>query len=415
MLLTHTSGLRDQWGLLSAMGNPPTTQVHTLPLILHLVSRQRELNFPPGSEYLYSNTGYALAAMIVQRVSGKSLAQFSKERLFEPLGMTGTQWRDDYKRVVPGRATAYEFRGGQFAQLMPFTNVYGNGGLLTTMADLMTWNEALSAGTIPGGKQLVEQLETRGRLTGGQTISYALGLRHATWRGHREISHSGSTAGYQTNLARFPDARVSIAVFCNAANTDPTGDTYRLASLLMKPREQPVADGPAPDTARLRALTGRYRDVATDAVLDISLRPGGLYANGLLARPAGDAFVAANGATLAFDLTAQPRRLRVVDQDGVPGSYVELLPMDATTLRLDVYTGTYRSPELDIAYEIRGDSGQLLVLFPPEPPQRFVPAYRDGFLAGGRGLRFFRDDSGRVAGFRMMAGRVRNLRFDRVP
>ena len=117
-LLHHTSGLRDQWEALSIAGwrlDDVITKEH----ILKMVRNQRELNFPPGSEYLYSNTGYALAAIIVQRVSGKSLAQFSKERLFTPLGMTHTEWRDDYQKVVPGRATASPGPSGATAPSPP--------------------------------------------------------------------------------------------------------------------------------------------------------------------------------------------------------------------------------------------------------------------------------------------------------
>src|SRR5438132_833083 len=99
-LLTHTSGLRDQWGLLGIEGRGPGEQVHSPLTTLDLVTHQKMLNFPPGSEYLYSNTGYALAGLIVQRVSGKSLNEFTQERLFRPLGMRHTQWRDDYTRVV---------------------------------------------------------------------------------------------------------------------------------------------------------------------------------------------------------------------------------------------------------------------------------------------------------------------------
>ena len=120
-----------------------------------LVQHQQRLNFAPGSEYLYSNTGYALAAIIVQRVSGKSLADFSRDELFTPLGMTRTEWRADYRKVVPDRATAYSQTSGGWLQDMPFTNVHGNGGLLTTVDDLLRWNEALTKGTIPGGAALV--------------------------------------------------------------------------------------------------------------------------------------------------------------------------------------------------------------------------------------------------------------------
>src|SRR5437762_12991522 len=122
-LLTHTSGLRDQWGLLGIEGRGPGTQVHSPMTTLDLVVHQKMLNFPVGSEYLYSNTGYALAAIIIQRVSGKSLQEFTQERLFRPLGMTHTQWRDDFTKVVPNRATAYS--GGAatgFHTDIPFSN-----------------------------------------------------------------------------------------------------------------------------------------------------------------------------------------------------------------------------------------------------------------------------------------------------
>ncbi|HEX4932357.1 MAG TPA: serine hydrolase domain-containing protein, partial [Gemmatimonadaceae bacterium] len=180
-LLTMTSGLRDQWALLVLMGRGPGTQVHSNALILDLVSRQRELNFPPGSEYLYSNTGYVLAATIVSRVSGMPFAQFAQERFFKPLGMGHTQWRDDYRRVVPGRATAYDFEGGRWVQDMPFTRVHGNGGLLSTLDDLLAWNDALSAGLL-GKPELTRLLETPMRLNDGRPLTYALGLQVTPWR-----------------------------------------------------------------------------------------------------------------------------------------------------------------------------------------------------------------------------------------
>ncbi|HEY0809068.1 MAG TPA: serine hydrolase domain-containing protein, partial [Longimicrobiales bacterium] len=107
MMLNHTSGLRDQWGLLGLMNSPPGSAIHTPDLVLDLVTRQRELNFKPNDQYLYSNTNYTLLGIIVKRASGKSLAQFSKENIFEPLGMRHTEWRDDFTRIVKGRATAY--------------------------------------------------------------------------------------------------------------------------------------------------------------------------------------------------------------------------------------------------------------------------------------------------------------------
>ncbi|MGQ0647279.1 MAG: serine hydrolase domain-containing protein [Gemmatimonadaceae bacterium] len=420
-LLTHTSGLRDQWGLLGLMGNPPTTQVHTLPLILHLVSRQRDLNFPTGSAYLYSNTGYALAGLIVQRVTGQSLATFSQERFFQPMGMTKTQWRDDYKRVVPGRATAYERRpDGSYAQLMPFTNVYGNGGLLTTVGDMLIWNVALSNGSIPGGKPLVALLETRQRLTGGQTIAYALGLVHSAWQGHRQIQHGGSTAGYQTYLTRFPDDDVSIAVFCNGTDGNPTGSALQIAGLLLPRQGAAVATNRASvDTTMNRALAGRYRDAATDNVLDVlgdatglSVRMGG---GGAPVMPLGGMrYRAENGMVLEFSGTRPGRQVRVTDGDDVTSTFSEVITPDASKLRLADYGGEYESPELGVRYLLKVDNGQLVVRFPPAPDERLTPLYPDGFMAGGRTVRFVRNAGGRVTELRVFAGRVRGVRFVRV-
>src|SRR6185369_14057308 len=182
-LLTHTSGLRDQWGLLGIEGLGPGTQVHSPLTTLDLVVHQKMLNFPPGTAYLYSNTGYALSGLIVQRVSGKTLDAFLQERLFRPLGMTHTQLRDDFTEVVPNRATAYNGSvANGFHTDMPFTNMIGNGGVLSTVSDLLKWNENLDHPTV-GGQPYVDALQTRMRLTSGRTITYALGLEVTDYRG----------------------------------------------------------------------------------------------------------------------------------------------------------------------------------------------------------------------------------------
>ena len=174
-LLTHTGGLREQWPLLSMAGRPPTEAVHTIDEILDLTSRQRRSNFAPGEHYLYNNTAFTLLGVIVSRVSGQSLQAFSDERLFKPLGMSATRWREDHRQVVPGRTTAYrQTRDGRFETLMSITNVTGNGGLLTTVGDLLKWNANLDDPRV-GGRALVEWLETRGRLNDGFENEYAGG------------------------------------------------------------------------------------------------------------------------------------------------------------------------------------------------------------------------------------------------
>src|SRR5438067_7211779 len=173
-LLNHTSGLRD-WGSVAALGGwPRTTRVYTNDLVLDIARHQRSLNYPPGQYYSYTNTGYNLLALIVGRVSGMRLAEFTRQRIFVPLGMTQTAWRDDFTRVVKGRAIAYERAdsGTRFAMDMPFENAHGNGGLLTTPADLLRWTANLETGAL-GGPRFLAEMHRQARLTSGRTIEYA--------------------------------------------------------------------------------------------------------------------------------------------------------------------------------------------------------------------------------------------------
>src|SRR5574339_334449 len=138
-MMQHKSGLKD-WGAIVAMaGWPRSTKTYDNEDALYVISNQKTLNHKPGDEFLYSNSNYNLLAIIVQRVGGMSLADFTRKYIFEPAGMNHTQWRDNYKRVVPGRAIAYAKSGSNYLTNMPNEYVYGNGGLLTTAEDLLIW------------------------------------------------------------------------------------------------------------------------------------------------------------------------------------------------------------------------------------------------------------------------------------
>jgi CubicO group peptidase (beta-lactamase class C family) len=231
-MLQHSSGLRD-WGEIAALsGWPRTSRVHTHAHVLDIISRQRSLNFPAGTRYSYSNTGYNLATVIVSRLSGKSFAEFTRERIFAPLGMTRTSWRDDYTRLVKDRAIAYSDRGGEFRQNMPFENVHGNGGLLTTVGDLLRWNENAVTQKVGDAEFLRIQHEP-GRFNDGTAHTYAMGLTIGEFRGVKEIAHSGSTAGYRAHLMRFPDQHVSVAVLCNVSSGAATQYAEAVAAVYL--------------------------------------------------------------------------------------------------------------------------------------------------------------------------------------
>jgi CubicO group peptidase (beta-lactamase class C family) len=268
--------------------------VHTHDDVLDILAHQRALNYPPGDKYSYTNSGFNLLAIIVSRVSGQPFATFSRERLFKPLGLTSTQWRDDFRRIVKGRAQAYSrATNGQWELEMPFENVHGNGGLLTTVSDLLTWTAMLEHPT-PVWKAMVDSMHVRGRLTNGDTIDYALGLFISDYRGVHRVEHSGATAGYRADLLRFPGRGLAVAVLCNAANAGPSAYANQLVDSLLAPVLGPPAPARTqraradsstwkPDATELAAYTGSYYSPDVETTLEVSVANGALT---LFRRPA---------------------------------------------------------------------------------------------------------------------------------
>jgi CubicO group peptidase (beta-lactamase class C family) len=426
-LLTHTSGVRDQWGLLSIKGLGPGTQVHTLATILDLVQHQKALNFEPGTEYLYSNTGYALAAIIVERASGQPLAKVSDDRLFRPLGMTNTQWRDDFTRIVKNRATAYDGNSQRgFRTDMPFTNVHGNGGLLTTVGDLLKWNAFLdNPSVLPGGASLVAALQTPMILTNGKSITYALGLVVSSQDAIREVAHNGATAGYRTFLARYPDQKLSVAVLCNAGGANPTNfGNIAMNPLLARPVRvasvaQTGAAMPAMSPTELERYTGLFRNPNTQQLLRIIVRDGKLTAvspGTAVMTPSGTNRFRAPGMGEAIYLFEgdELRRVTTVSISADTTRYDAMTVAAPSAADLAAYSGSYWSEELETRIEVHVRDGALVAKQRPATEVTLLSTFRDGFIASEIGtLVFDRDGKGNVTGFGIWAGRVRNVRFAR--
>ena len=243
-LLSHTSGLKDWGAVYGLTGWPRTTRAYTQELSFDIVFRQKSLNFTPGSQYSYSNSNYVMLVLIIERVSGKSFAEFTTEKLFVPLGMKDTQWRDDFREIVPGRAIAYSGTQTRYRQNMPFEDVHGPGGLLSTTADLLTWNQLLETNEL-FNKEIAQLRIEPGILNNGNSSGYAAGLMIGKWNQYNEISHSGSTAGYRAWLAWYPEKKISVAILSNYASFDPAGVGRAITAVFLGPR----ASSPAPGNA----------------------------------------------------------------------------------------------------------------------------------------------------------------------
>jgi CubicO group peptidase (beta-lactamase class C family) len=423
-MLHHTSGLRD-WGSIAGIaGWPRTTRVHTHAHVLEIVNHQRSLNFAPGTRWSYSNTGFNLAAIIVSRVSGMTFADFTRRRMFEPLGMSQTSWRDDHTRVVRNRAIAYDDRRGTFHIDMPFEDVHGNGGLLTTVGDLLKWNGNFDRPVV-GDAAFVRQQQQAGTFNDGRPLDYAFGLYNRIYKGVRQVDHSGSTAGYRAHLARYPDQHLSVAVLCNVSTGAATESLHAVADLYLGDRARLAASPAAtyePTPADLDRAAGLYRNTGTGLPLTIARAAGGLRVergqpDGLspqrgqaLIAAGSSRFVTASGQRWEFD---GRDAARVIDALGTTDGYERVLPAKPAVEQLRDLTGTYISDEAEtvLAVAISGDS--LVIRRRPDTVLKLTPVYLDAFDAPQLGFVKFRRDGGRVTGFTVSQDRVWDLRFVR--
>jgi CubicO group peptidase (beta-lactamase class C family) len=422
-MLTHTGGLRDQWNLLIAAGWRLGDDLITEQDVMEIVTRQRALNFSPGSDWLYSNSGFTLAAVIVKRVTGQSLRQFADSALFRPLGMHDTHFHDDNLEIVPGRTRGYTRRAGAWKETVPNYSTVGATSLFTTVADLARWQEQLADGTV-GGRAAIEELIRPGVLTSGDTLRYALGIAHGNYRGVPTLSHSGGDPGYSSYLLHFPRTRSGVAVLCNtsgAANptrlAEQTADVYLAVQL----GPEPTLTASVPATT-IAGAEGLYWSDAWE-------QAGRLHADsGNAIWTTGPASVRLRQhATGSWQLGAGAAALRRAPDgtlvlrtaNGESAPFRRVSPHTTTPSELAALAGRYTSDELGVTYELQLTSDTLRLLRRKFPPVQLVSLFRDTFTppdgSTGTVVRVLRDARGRVHGITVGTGRVRRQSFVRIP
>ena len=419
-LLNHTSGLRDWGEVADIAGWPRGTRAHSNVNVLDIAIRQKALNYRPGTEYSYTNTGFNLLAILVGRVAGKSLAEFTRERIFLPLGMTSTEWRDDYQRIVRNRAIAYTQTGGTTRQDMPFENAHGNGGLLTTVGDMLRWNRNFTEMKV-GGPGFVQAQLQQGRLNDGRTIAYAAGLMVLSYKGLREVSHSGATAGYRGWLARYPDQGLSVAVLCNTNAANPVrlghavADVY-VASVLPKHADEASA---RIDPVVLQAEAGLYRSERDHTETSVELKDGHLQTDTgtiLRAVSAKSFALGEDGPVVDFetDPSGKAIRMHVAEEIG-GGEYYEKVPRaNPSQTDLEAMTGEYASDEAEVTLKVALERNGLAIHRRPDAVIPLTPTYPDGFSSSMGSVRFIRDSGGRVIEMSIGRSRMWDLRLPRI-
>lgn len=430
-LMHNTSGIRDMLEIMRA-GGCDLSMPATHQQLLDGICRQRSLNFPPGSRYLYSNSAFLLLGVIVERVSGEKLRHFLERRIFIPCGMSMTRMVESTTELVPGLATGYlpadPAEGiGPWSRAQHAFPLHGEGALVSCVTDLALWHRACETGRL--GATLSAALEACGPFTNGTMNDYARGLRIAEVRGIRTLSHGGLWPGYKTEFLRIPERDAAIIVIANNATADPYAIGQQILDHLLDdmPGVKPAPRLPEADV--LARHQGRFLDPAAPATVDFTLSPAGVLTgstNGVAfgVRSTGDGRLTAarSGRDFTFRLAADGASLEVELDAGHTATWHRVAPGATPPASLP---GAYRCTDLAATWTFApGPDGMELTIAGPlanAGPWPIEGIEGDIFRVWSPGTlwrswidaRVLRNAAGTITGLLANGGRIRNVAFAR--
>ncbi len=429
-LIHHTSGLRDYLTLLGIAGIDYGT--YHQDDVVELIARQRELNFNPGEEYLYSNSGYFLLAEIVERASGNTLREFAEENIFKPLGMKNSHFHDDYRMLIRNRASGYFPAGkGKYRNFISTFDCVGSGGLFTSVEDLFLWDQNFYHHKV-GGKELIDLMHTKGKLNSGEELDYAFALGIGKYKGLKTVGHGGALGGYRSALIRFPEQNFSVICLSNLSSFNPTKLARQVADIYLADqfREEKAKPG-TPLAEKVKFITlpkkklkekiGAYIDPKSGAIIRLGLR-----GKTLILEAFGQRYTLAAMKETEFQVLKAPVEMMVrfekqergktmlmhIYREGEKSdTYEYFKPVKPTPGQLKEYTGDYYSDELQVTFRLAFKTGKLHFVHKNAPESPLQPTLKDKFTVRGYRINFIRDEEKKLTGFTLDAGRVKNLRF----
>lgn len=431
--LSQTSGMRDLWTLWGQTGR--TFSGDTIDAV-NIIVHSAETNYAPGERYLYTNSGWILAAQAVYRLTGKTLAQFADERIFKPLGMQDTRYLVERSAVIPNLAESYSATANRFrvARNTYDGAIVGAGGVHSTVEDFGRWLNNFDTGKV-GGSDILATMTTPTTLNDGSParsqpgLAYALGLTVGTVRGLSVVSHGGSWGGFRAHFLRFPDQKFAVATLCNHAASGPDSLARKVAAIYIgdKMHTDTVATWAdslskqprvAMSAASLTAYTGVWRNVARGEVRRTKLKGDTLITDGGTPThyiPLGNGrFRIAQTSEIRFEGDASSPSRMVTRTATDTATFTRADTVVLHDAMLAEYAGNYRSDEIDVTQTWKVEKGKLVVYAGYRPLGTLEPTYKDGFTRGGSVIDVTRDAKGRITGYMIESGRVRGLRFTRV-
>ncbi len=430
-LLNHTSGIRDylQLAYLKGYGDDDYyTDAHLMAWLIN----QSDLNFEPGEEFLYSNSGYWLLGQIVKEVSGMNMADFAQKEIFAPLLMSNTHFHNDHTQIVKNRASGYMPSGMDSYRIsMTTLDMIGDGGIFTSIEDIKKWDDAYYNSEVLSEafwKMMIEQ----GVLNNGEVIDYASGLFVTEYKGLKAVRHGGAFVGFRAELLRFPDQKMSIAIFANRGDANPSAMADQVADVMLKGKfveaTDAVEDMAASDSSEgesssvaypLDQIVGQYK-IEPGVILNLSIKNDSLnvlqswnQSSYNIVRVNGGRFQIPGDDGLSFTFSdlkdGQTQTLTVLQ-----GSRETIAPrkkeVDVSGVKLSDFVGSYYSQELDVTYIFELENGILKSRIEDKLAKQCTIEDIDQ-IALEQGVARFQRTNGVISGFELDSGRVKNLVF----
>ena len=435
-LANHSSGIRSHLQLLG-QGGYISDNVITKKNAHQVIFRQAELNFKPGTEYNYSNSGYVLLAEIVEKVSGEPFSLYMKENVFDPLKMNNSFVMDDYHRIVKNRANSYENENGTYVNAPANYSYFGSTGLYTTIIDLSKWVSNFSNPKI-GNKDIFMKMNTMAVLNNGNKYEYALGQFVGNFKGLEQIYHSGGDAGYRAYLGRFPNENISVLLLSNNNTVDAQGKALEIADIYLKSFYKKNLENDVPvsnelmtiklSTSELKKFSGSYLDANNYLIREIFVRNDTLIysrkdQNGretkLLAldKPNTFQFANNNNVQVIFRKSGTKQSISILVDNEEVESYNKYLPKKHSLEELEEFTGTFYSSDLETHYIFKIIDGNLTISHPKMELIQLQSIKADSFLGSSwrfRSLEFQRNSGNQIEGFRISSDRARNVFFEKI-
>ena len=426
-LLNHTSGIRDylQISYLKGLGDD---DYYTDDNVMKWLINQTDLNFSPGEEYLYSNSGYWLLGQIVKKVAGMNMAEFAMKEIFEPLEMNSTHFHNDHTQIVKNRASGYVPDNNEnFKISMTTLDMIGDGGIFTTINDIKKWDDDYYE-TAVLSKELWNVMTQQGVLNNGEVIDYASGLMISKYKGLKTVRHGGAFVGFRAEILRFPEQKLSIAIFANRGDANPSRMANQVADILLKDKlienidkkDKKVKFDITEDEFQLSQLIGNY-EIQPGVVARLSIKNDSLNvlqtwdkSTYNILKVSGNTFQISGNENLSFSFSnlkdgfTQTLKVLQGDSETIAARKKEI---DTSGINLKDYVGSYYSNELDVNYNFEIENE--ILFFRIENTSSTIECIisdLDQFSTETGLVRFQRKD-GLISGFELDSGRVKNLKF----